>query len=81
MYVFEHITSGNSCQCILWEMTAKELFTARRKAVFEDAGLGDPTHTYERASGSEAHEHVRRGGTHNTGLYMDGNRIRYAKGE
>lgn len=41
-------------------------------------GGAEPPFTYRPASREEAHRWVRQGNTHETGLWLDGGRIRYA---
>jgi len=81
MYVIEYLKVGAHTSQTLWEMTAKELREAKAKELRENAGIeGGATRSYERVSGKEAHDYVRRDGVHNTGLWINSEgRIRYAK--
>ncbi len=59
----------------LVELTRAELRTV-------EATQGPMLARYERVDASRAHNHVKRGGWHDTGLYVDyDGRIRYAEGE
>jgi len=70
MYV---IRTDSPWRAVLTEMTAAEYRTARVAFL---AGTGPGV---QQVSAEEARRWVRAGFDHETGLYLDGNRIRYAR--
>lgn len=45
----------------------------------KDIDLNDPINTYNKCSNIVAHKWVREGHPHETGLWLDGTKIRYAR--
>lgn len=62
---------------VLWEFKSlRELVVEDRK--FHKTGTNE---LYEHVSATVAHRWVKNGWTHNTGLYLENGRIRYARAE